>query len=567
MNRIVNSKPIRIAIAGLMACVLTALAASAAKAAPNTTSSSKVERHDEQAPGQPPARQPGGLRNGMLREHLEQKSRGESGNPSVEAGKGRARVEIVHTLEAAELAAAVEKAGGTVVDQSPGLALAIVPEGRLMQLEGTSGVLEARPPLAVGLVAAQSSPDASGLGMTGLMGGEATAKTRADAWHNAGYKGAGVKIGIVDWFDGGTWITASNYGDLPPGASGVFCRRAGVTCDIWAQGGEHGVAVAEVVRDMAPSAKMYLATAETVTDLRAAIDWFAANGVRIVTRSLAAYYDGAGNGTGPMADAVNYAVSKGITFFNAAGNSARDASGSGGYFRGKWSDTDGDRWMNFSGGDELMAFYCGMSLGLRWSDWSTNRTNYDLYVYDAWGTLLTKSTGNQSAGVAPIENIQCPDGVAYLAIWLYSSGNGTANDTFEYMVNLGEVEYPSSPYSATVPASDSASAGALSVGAIDPASGVTIGGYSSQGPTNDGRMKPNLTAASCVSSITYYPCFSGTSAATPVAAGAAALVLGRWTATTPAQMKTWLMNSSVVDRGVVGWDNVYGAGELILPTP
>ena len=46
-------------------------------------------------------------------------------------------------------------------------------------------------------------------------------------------------------------------------------------------------------------------------------------------------------------------------------------------------------------------------------------------------------------------------------------------------------------------------------------------------PTNDGRIKPDVSAPSCVASTVYSPmCFNGTSAASPTAAGMAALLLG-----------------------------------------
>ena len=68
-------------------------------------------------------------------------------------------------------------------------------------------------------------------------------------------------------------------------------------------------------------------------------------------------------------------------------------------------------------------------------------------------------------------------------------------------------------------------------------------------------------------SIVYAPqCFNGTSSATPVAAGAAALVLDAGAANSPATLKSYLLNATV-DRGAAGTDNVYGRGELLLPTP
>jgi len=59
---------------------------------------------------------------------------------------------------------------------------------------------------------------------------------------------------------------------------------------------------------MAPGAELFLATTETVAETQSAIDWFVANGVSIITRSLGAPYDGPGDGTGPLDSLVDYAA-------------------------------------------------------------------------------------------------------------------------------------------------------------------------------------------------------------------------------------------------------------------
>jgi hypothetical protein len=405
--------------------------------------------------------------------------------------------------------------------------------------------------------------------------GEHVAKTKAGAWHAAGRRGNGIRVGIIDSFSSAHWNAAIASGDLPTPA-GVFCLANGVVCDIWAQPPEtHGVAVAEVVHDVAPGAQLFLAgvTHSSAADLRAAVDYFASQGVRVITRSLTAAYDGPGNGTGPIASVIDYAVSKGIVWFNSAGNSAGSGPTTpGGYWRGVWADANGNGWLDFRPGDEVLDFQCGYTLGLRWSDWApAGRTDYDIRVYDdpALTVLHAVGTNTQSSTVAPLEHVAdyCSgkDDIDYLAVGLASAGSGTAGDVLEFMTNSKIIDpYWSNPYSATQPASDSASAGALSIGAVDPALGTTIASYSSQGPTNDGRMKPDLSAASCVTTRTQ-GCFNGTSAATPVAAGAAALYLGANPAATPAQVKNFLLTQAFVDRGAAGPDNVYGVGELVLP--
>ena len=90
-----------------------------------------------------------------------------------------------------------------------------------------------------------------------------------------------------------------------------------------------------------------------------------------------------------------------------------------------------------------------------------------------------------------------------------------------------------------------------------------------QGPTNDGRRKPDLCATDRTSCYTYGSGRAiGTSFSSPVVAGAAALVLQRYPAITIVAMadtlRSWAKN---VPSG--GWDSVFGGGLLNLkfPTP
>jgi subtilisin family serine protease len=68
--------------------------------------------------------------------------------------------------------------------------------------------------------------------------------------------------------------------------------------------------------------------------------------------------------------------------------------------------------------------------------------------------------------------------------------------------------------------------GAVTVGAVAFDS-LALEGYSSRGPTADGRPKPDLAAPARVRTASYGESFPGTSAAAPHAAGAAALLLSR----------------------------------------
>lgn len=517
------------------------------------------------------------LASGALREAVARLQQGRAAGPGVQMRGGMIRVEVLHHLTTPAVERLIANLGGTVEGDVPGeLVQALVPFDRLVDLEADPGVDFVRPPLVANEPAGEQSaarPAADkSLAPASLIVGSEVTKTNATAWHAAGYTGSGVKIGIIDYFGTTYWNAAVAAGELPTPA-GTFCIEDGSSCDIWAFEGEHGEGVAEIIHEMAPGAQLYLASAYTAADLQAAVTYFASQGVKVISRSLTAEYDGPGDGTGPIATVINNSVAAGMAWFNSAGNNAGSGTEVGSYWRGSWVDADADGWLDFAPGVETLVMGCWFVNGLRWSDWGANRTDYDLGVWDDAALTTLKATGvdDQVAGAPPLEHVSLNCGtndLDYVRVQLYAAGGGTAGDTLEFMVNGSGLSRWQNPYSATGPATDTASAGAVAVGAIDPAAGITIAPYSSQGPTNDGRTKPDLSAASCVASFTYSPgCFAGTSAATPVVAGAAALVLQAGLANTPAQLKTYLLTKATVDRGAAGTDNVYGAGELVLPNP
>jgi Ca2+-binding RTX toxin-like protein len=575
------------AAAGLIAGLTLVLPARAAvtPAEPNVPNLPDLpDRASLVRPGKadpPPARnQEVPLASGALRDIV---AAARAGAPAVQVdGAGMITVEVMYD-DASAAGRGVAAAGGRILGEVDGwLLLASMPVQALTGLETAPGVRYVRLPAEISSPADPAAPnlkiDEDDYAFA-LTPGEHVAKTNADAWHDAGWTGEGLKIGIVDAFDREAWDQAVAAGELPT-RSGEFCRSYGVNCD-WDIGITHGVGVAEVIHEMVPDAELYIATVDTTTDLQAAVDWFAANGVTLVNRSLSARYDGPGDGTGPIDAVADSAVAQGITFFNSAGNFSGGSGWEGSYWRGEWTDADNDNWLEFDADVELNPFYCSYILGLRWDDWGGNRTDYDLYIYDEPEDFpdnpIAASVDEQQSGADPLEGFEwggCSpggDGIDYFAVELWEAGGGTTGDTLEFAVNGSALGYWSNPYSANQPISDSANPGVVSVGAIDPAGGTTIAAYSSWGPTNDERMKPDVAAASCLTGWVFSTfhgyCFNGTSAASPAALGAAALAESAGLASTPAGLTAWLYTNAITDRGAAGPDDVYGRGEVTLPAP
>jgi hypothetical protein len=131
--------------------------------------------------------------------------------------------------------------------------------------------------------------------------------------------------------------------------------------------------------------------------------------------------------------------------------------------------------------------------------------------------------------------------------------------------------------SSSVPNNSDAGGGVMSLGAInavDPGND-DIAAYSSRGPTNDGRLKPDATGIDGVAvtgSGGFGSPFFGTSAAAPHAGAIAALLLSckptlkhGEPGDNPAADRTALrsaMTGSAIDLGAGGSDQTFGAGRL-----
>jgi subtilisin family serine protease len=387
---------------------------------------------------------------------------------------------------------------------------------------------------------------------------EGVTTTSALAWHKAGYTGQGIKIGVLDLgFDG----YKNLLGKTLPDKVTVKSFVSGQEVD---QAGEvHGAACAEIVHAMAPDAQLYLAYYNgSVTGLGRAAEWLAEQGVQIISHSASGLL-GPMDGSGPQAQLVDDMASRGILWVNASGNSATE------HYRFTFNDKKGNGKHTFPDGSQALLYKPPTEdarIILNWDDWSGNASeDYDLVLYDESGQVIAASEDTQRAQPKdiPVEVIRLdkPARKSYYIVII--AKHITHPAVFDLYAHNGKLGYYSADHSLGTPAD---ARGALTVGAIAWHDNK-LEPFSSQGPTNDGRLKPELVAPDRVTTRSYRgEIFPGTSASTPHVAGAAALVLSRYPTLKATEMLAWL-ESNAMDMGPTGPDTAYGYGRLQLPSP
>ena len=376
---------------------------------------------------------------------------------------------------------------------------------------------------------------------------QGTALIGADAYHTAGITGAGTKVAVIDLGFVGL-AQAQARGDLPGSVIQNDLTGTGL-----ATGFSHGTAVAEVIHDIAPGAELHLIKIADEIDLDQAVTYCLSNGIDVINHSLGWYNTNFYDGTGTIPTIARRATSGGILWVNAAGNEAQA------HWEGTYVDSNSDGWLDTSitlqanGGTQAILY-------LTWDEWGGASTDFDLYLYDPSGGVLASSTKYQTGVEEPTESI-----VATLTVsGTYSIRiQGTGAGALELFSVYHDLSPAVAASSILAPAN---AAEVVAVGAVDQANYTTgpLEPYSSRGPSNDGRTKPDLVAPDNVTTGTSpYVTFPGTSGAAPHAAGAAALLLSQQPSLTEPALRGLLLSNTVA----MGSANQYGNGRLSLAPP
>jgi hypothetical protein len=396
---------------------------------------------------------------------------------------------------------------------------------------------------------------------------EGEALMNANVWQSASCTGSGTRVAVIDLgfykFSG-----AVANGDLPGTVVSYDFTGTGLET-----GTEHGTAVAEAIYDIAPGASLYLYKIRDLTDLENAEAACKTNNVDVINHSVAWYNASYYDGTGEVSDVANDAVSNGIIWVNAAGNDAQT------HYRSVFRDA-GNGTHDFSGSGANINYFgpgdgsayvipAGYTIDvfLNWNAYPTTREDYDLRLYYWNGSRWISKAGsfnNQAGGNLPpteaIHYIATQSGPYGVVIVKHST---TVNHDLTLFNWIAPFNYQTASSSTADPAS---APDVITVGAIDRnnyASGPQEE-FSSQGPTTDGRAKPDVASPDDCNSYAYGYWY-GTSLASPHVAGCVALIRSLYPSKSCSEVKDYLYNSCTVDLGASGIDNIYGWGKVELP--
>jgi hypothetical protein len=396
---------------------------------------------------------------------------------------------------------------------------------------------------------------------------QGVAEIGADALQAGGQRGAGVRIAVLDQAFGATSRLDSLAGtELPPlarqhrqsfdGDSGIAGR------DYNGNSSRHGEFVTEIVYDIAPDAEYWLVNYHTPDQFLQAVDYLHDVVHPNVVVHSNSFLFGPFDGSGFFAEQVDRMAAQGTIWVNSVGNYRQN------HWEGAWVDANGDGFLDVPAhGDDFPVDLigtqrpaCDLSVTGTGAESALDHYTIGLFL-DAAGTqpVLDAHSGQpmiSSFVASPDPHDDLPPGFlpgpGTYHLKIMKVGNPpTAHLTLFCRFNLPE---DAQVTASSVPTPGDAR-GSLSIGAFD-ATTLQPEPYSSEGPTDDGRPKPDLSAPTNVA-ITGGAC-GGTSCATPHAGGAAALLL----ATTPAAAIPDTLRSWAFDAGDPGYDSRFGAGRL-----
>lgn len=462
---------------------------------------------------------------------------------------------------------------------------------KLIQVWATPAQLNTAAALAsVGYVDLITPPEHS----TGPVNSQGVSRMRSDVMQSlTGADGNGIKVGVMSDDCGSTENLVNprvTNGELANGANAPV-----ILDDSWGGSRSHeGLAMMEIVQDVAPLAKLYYATAFTgLANFANNVNALAAAGCRVITDDII-YFAEPVFEDGPLSTTIdNVCTANNVVYTSASTNFGNNNTY---YFT--YNNLAGQTIGNLGGGYNVENFDGAgdfqnqitvnngqtVFVSLHWDDkYGASANDFDIYLVNSTNTVaLAAATGGQNGTQNPYEQMSFTNssGVAQtyqVIITRFATSAGDPNATPRmrlFVFRNSSMEYTNKTTSTL--GHPTASKG-IGVGAIDVTQNNynAIEGFSSQGPTNiidfsvagsrnvsSTRIKPDLSCFDGgVTSVPGFNPFYGTSAAAPHAAGVAAQLLTLYPGLTGAQARAALL-AGCIDYGAAGADNVFGAGRL-----
>ncbi|MBI2884189.1 MAG: S8 family serine peptidase [Candidatus Methylomirabilis oxyfera] len=476
-------------------------------------------------------------------------------------------------------------------------------------------LVQARIPLAkLDAVAALPSvkfirlPDYGFTNRQGSVGTEGNATVRANMLRlQSGVSGAGVRVGVIS---GGVSGLAQSIatGNLPPtnffrdNRGILIATTGGVTAQSFRADGNlevfgnspdaEGTALLEIVHDIAPGSQLFYANFGTGLEFNQAVNFLAAH-TDIVVDDVnffnAGPYDGTSSVSQNTTNALNNPSNPIRAYFTVAANYRMQ------HYRGTFSNAGGSfpSINGIEGGvsnahlftatagttgpapqisNEITVPPGGASIYLQWDDpFGASANDYDLFVLQSDGSIVTGSVNAQTGFQNPIEAVFIPNtgsAPVTLSYSIVNFRNQAAPRTFDVFLAttsaVAPVIHQFNTPGMSIPNQADAGGGVLTVGAVPWLFPNVPEPYGGEGTTRDGRLKPEVMAPDGVSvsgAGGFSQVFFGTSAASPHAAGAAALLLSQNLGLTRSQLAD-LLKGTAVDLGPPGPDNRFGFGRI-----
>jgi subtilisin family serine protease len=447
-----------------------------------------------------------------------------------------------------DVESAVRGAGGSIEASSGELVKVKLPAGALRTLSNHPSILSMRTPFKPNQKLTSQGVDTI---------------HALDYRDRKGVDGAGVAVGILDTgFKGAGDLLGS---ELPADtlATDFVLQRLSQFENV------HGTACAEIIHDVAPGATLVLAGFEDEVSWGAAVDELVNLGVDIISHSAGFDNLYSPDGNHFFARKVDEAASRGVLFVTAGGNEADK------YFQGPWRDENGNGYLDVAGGGEVLPVLVegGATIVLRWDDaFGGSFHDYDLLaVTEAFlanpdlsptnPAIIASSADLQSGTQDPVERVDFEhSGIAFVLVLHDANSPLNPGQHFWVWSSVGiDPSQGTGIGTLTLPADARGGVAVAAVG-FDTR---TLEGFSSRGPTADGRVKPDVAGPDRVSTVSYGEPFSGTSAATPHVSGAAALILSANPGMSASDLRRAL-EEAVDLLGYPGRNNDIGAGLIDL---